>query len=365
MNLFFQFVKVLKRYFHPARSSFLFVISFAIALNLIFGVLFYYFEKDVQTELTLIDSIWWAMVTMTTVGYGDFYAQTSIGRFVISYPTMVIGIGIIGYLVGVVAEFILDFSSKKRRGLMEIYYKNHIIICNYPGIEKILNIVSELKACEEYNKSKIVLVTEKLDELPEELKKHGIEFVYGSPTNETVLTTAGVLDSSGVIVLSEDIQNSISDERNYTVGSLIELMEKQHNKPIKTVVEVVKKENYRLIKRTEADGIVSTDGLSAMLLSQEFDTPGINSVFTQLLTNKEGSQLYLHKSKLVGHKLYDLQKGALEHETNMQIVGIIKGDESILNPDKSIIIENGDRIVMLAENKREIEKVENSILNKK
>jgi voltage-gated potassium channel Kch len=60
------------------------IIFIAAALNLIFGVLFYWAEQDLNPDLTIIDSIWWAMVTMTTVGYGDFYAQSIIGRFLIS-----------------------------------------------------------------------------------------------------------------------------------------------------------------------------------------------------------------------------------------------------------------------------------------
>lgn len=99
------------------------VILIAVILNLLFGVLFYFAERDVQEGLTLTDSIWWAMVTMTTVGYGDFYAQTAIGRYLISYPCMLLGIGIMGYLVGLVAEEMLERGSRKRKGLLEIKMK--------------------------------------------------------------------------------------------------------------------------------------------------------------------------------------------------------------------------------------------------
>ncbi len=43
----------------------------AIILNLIFGTAFYFAERDVQEGLGFGDSVWWGMVTMTTVGYGD------------------------------------------------------------------------------------------------------------------------------------------------------------------------------------------------------------------------------------------------------------------------------------------------------
>jgi voltage-gated potassium channel len=49
------------------------------------------------------DGIWWAATTMTTVGYGDLYPHTTVGR-VIGLIVMVVGIGFGSLLVGLVAE---------------------------------------------------------------------------------------------------------------------------------------------------------------------------------------------------------------------------------------------------------------------
>jgi voltage-gated potassium channel len=86
-----------KRYLLQMKISRIFLTGFL--LNFVFGFLFYFVEKTAQPELTVLDAMWWAMVTMTTVGYGDFYARTMPGRFLVSYPCMLVGIGMIGYLV--------------------------------------------------------------------------------------------------------------------------------------------------------------------------------------------------------------------------------------------------------------------------
>ena len=107
--------------------------------------MFYLAERNTQSGLTLADGLWWAMVTMTTVGYGDYYAQTSVGRFLVSYPAMLVGIGLVGYLAGTVAETVIHRLSKRRKGLLAVKMRDHFVICNCPTTGKVLQLVDELR----------------------------------------------------------------------------------------------------------------------------------------------------------------------------------------------------------------------------
>ncbi|MFH2130305.1 MAG: ion channel [bacterium] len=332
------------------------------ALNLLFGGLFYLAEHTAQPQLTLSDAIWWAIVTMTTVGYGDVAAVTPIGRFVISYLCMFLGIGIIGSLIGFLAERIIQNISKKRRGLMKIMAEDHLIICSFPGENKIIEVVNELRAAPQYKNSVIVLITDDLEELPESLNALKIRFLKGIPTDEDVLFKANILGCKGVLILADQNNSQASDERSFAIGMIIELIEKKHQRPIKTVVEVVSRKNLKLIQRSDVDGMISNDGITSRMLVQEFLYPGIHDVFQQLLSNFEGSQFYLFPTKLIGRKVIDIQREILNHPADIQVIGIIKGQKKILNPSKRIEIEAGDQLILLAENLADFDQIEASLL---
>ena len=72
----------------------------------LFGYLFYVSEPDVRN---LGDGIWWALVTITTVGYGEITPVTTLGRVVAS-SLMLLGLGLIATITAIVsAKFIQNF----------------------------------------------------------------------------------------------------------------------------------------------------------------------------------------------------------------------------------------------------------------
>ena len=334
----------------------------AVILNIVFGFSFYFLERGVQEGLTIVDSLWWAMVTMTTVGYGDYYAQTIVGRFVISYASMLTGIGIIGYLVGLLAETMLETVSKNRRGLMNISNKDHILICNCPNSDKVDQLVRELRGHSEYRDRPVVLVTDVFEELPDVLRNLNIKFVKGNPTREDVLHRANVEECFGVFVLAIDPKDPASDTHTFAVGTIVELIESDIGRPIKVVVELVSKANLKMMRRAKTDGIVLNEGVADCLLVQEFLYPGLYGIIQQIISNAVGSQFYIFETKLHGYKVLDIQKGVLDHPANLQVIGIISNGKHILNPPKELCIEENDKLIMLAESRSDFEAVENDII---
>jgi voltage-gated potassium channel len=65
----------------------------------------YYFEHAAQPEIyrSIFDCLWWAVVTLTTVGYGDIYPVTAGGRL-FTFLTLMIGLGLLVVPTGIVTS---------------------------------------------------------------------------------------------------------------------------------------------------------------------------------------------------------------------------------------------------------------------
>lgn len=85
---------------------FIFMISILLYLSAV-GI--YYFEHDAQPDAfkSVPHSLWWAVATLTTVGYGDIYPITGGGRF-FTFVVLIIGLGIIAVPTGLIASALTD-----------------------------------------------------------------------------------------------------------------------------------------------------------------------------------------------------------------------------------------------------------------
>lgn len=74
----------------------------------------YYFENEAQPDhfSSIFDSLWWAIITLTTVGYGDVYPIT-VGGKVFTFIILMIGLGIVAVPTGIIASALTQSVDKK------------------------------------------------------------------------------------------------------------------------------------------------------------------------------------------------------------------------------------------------------------
>lgn len=73
---------------------------------------------SVEKEPTAWDGIWWALTTMTTVGYGDVFPETNAGR-VIAIVVMTVGIGFGTIVIGAVAQRFVETEAREEVAELE------------------------------------------------------------------------------------------------------------------------------------------------------------------------------------------------------------------------------------------------------
>jgi voltage-gated potassium channel len=75
----------------------------------------YFAEHDAQPEIysSIPASLWWAVVTLTTVGYGDVYPQTVVGRIIGAF-IMFCGIGLVAVPSGLLASAMTEIMAERR-----------------------------------------------------------------------------------------------------------------------------------------------------------------------------------------------------------------------------------------------------------
>jgi len=99
-----------KRHFGKRRFHYVGLVAIATVLLGAAGV--YVVEGDDNRAITSYgDALWWAVVTATTVGYGDVSPVTTEGR-VIAVVLMLTGIGVIGVFTGTVASFFFESEQQ-------------------------------------------------------------------------------------------------------------------------------------------------------------------------------------------------------------------------------------------------------------
>ena len=101
----------LRRALYASRRKIIVFLFTVLALVIIFGSLMYIIEEQESGFTSIPQSIYWAIVTLTTVGYGDISPQTGLGQ-TIAAIIMVIGYGIIAVPTGIVTAELTQVHKK-------------------------------------------------------------------------------------------------------------------------------------------------------------------------------------------------------------------------------------------------------------
>jgi len=113
LTRYFQSFEMILEVLHDEWRSLAGTVFIMLVILIIAACGLYYIERDIQPDKfgSIPEAMWWAMAALTTVGYGDAYPITPIGKIIGSIVTL-LGIGMVALPSGILAS---SFSERMRQ----------------------------------------------------------------------------------------------------------------------------------------------------------------------------------------------------------------------------------------------------------
>ena len=321
------------------RNSF-FQVGIGLFVTMIFGgfVLQWLETGDISKGN---NPFWWAIVTMTTVGYGDFSPETPEGRLFAVF-IMFAGITLVSLLTASISSIFVAQKIREGKGLEKLNLTDHIILCGWNmNADKLINSIYQLRS--DNKNFDLVLVNELSEEdiiqIKAKFSKIRIHFVAGDFTQEETLHRAGVLSSNSVIIIPNNLNNDNESHDEKTIFATLTI--KSIDASIRVVAYLLDRENLTHIKRAEADEVVVSDDFSLNILASHIVDPGVPQVSNHLINTASDSRLKRKNipGNFIGKKYNELFDHFRKDDGSL-LIGLYYEDEnlgigSILSSDTS------------------------------
>lgn len=299
-----------------------------------------------------LDSLYLAVITLTTVGYGDNLNLLSLpqpGRSiaeVFSITYLLVAYGVVVWASSTVVAYLVEGSLSgvllKRRIQRRINMLNgHYILC---GIG-----ITGSAITEEFQKTGHQLVIVEMDkELISQLKsgfpKVELLIIEGDATEESVLHRAGISRANGLIC-------NLSNDRD---NLFLTLTARSISNWLRIVSRGVEPKSKEKILRAGADSVVYPGTIGALRMASEMLRPTVVSFLDKMLRDirqQRVSEVKLtERSKYAGKSLRD---SGIYRDTGMLVLAVLlqeNGEEEfIYNPSADYVLEPGSVLVVIGD----------------
>ena len=289
----------------------------------------------------LPDALWWSVVTLTTVGFGDIF-PLSLGGRLIGVVLMFFGIGVLGMFTATIAGVFVEQRMRKDRGMDSYDFEGHIILCGWN--DRMQEILADLRADARSAGADIVLVGE-VDAKP--VADDRLHFVRGDVTEEN-LKRAGIETVATVVIVGDE---SLDYGARDATTVLSTLTVKSLNPKAYAIVELATEANVRHCQWAGADEIVVGAELCSRVMSTAAHDHGISTVLRELLSAQVGQDLVTEAapSALAGRPFFEVFSALKRNEDKIAVAIHRRGEGPIeTNPGADAVVAAEDRLVVIA-----------------
>jgi len=288
-------------------------------------------------KVSFLDSLYMTIITISTVGYGETFHLSSIGK-IFTIWVILSGLSIFLYIIGNFTTLLIDnnlrkmFGRRKMKKILNI--KEHIIIAGFGTLGYF--ICEELSALNE----KFLLI-EIAPERYVKAEELGYNVLLGDASNEDILMTARVKNAKAFIsLLSSDADNIIAI-----------MTVKELNPGLNCVTRAIDLANESKLKKAGAEKVVLPNELISFRIINSALKHNIGEFIDFISFSPKISigieEFVVHeKSSLIGKKI---SESGIRKNYNIIIISIKREEEIIFNPSSLYIIKPEDTLLLVGE----------------
>lgn len=323
-------------------------LAFVIVVALIV-VLFGFFPQG-EHSLTFFEVLWGNL--MRTLDPGTMGGDEGWSFRAAMLVVTIGGLIIVASLIGIISSGFDAKIEDLRKGRSRVLESDHTLILGWS--QKVLPIVSEICIANESRRRPVIVILADRDkvEMEEEIKPHmgrrsGTRVIVrrGDPMDLGDLELGNPHNARSIILIAPE-ESEDPDSIVIKMALALTNNPRRSSKSLDIVGELQELRNLeaaKLVGRDEVSWVLARD-LIARITVQTCRQGGLSSVYTELL-DFDGDELYIaEEPTLAGKTYFDAQLSFVKS----CVIGIISGENVLLNPDASRVINAGDRLIHIA-----------------
>jgi voltage-gated potassium channel len=282
--------------------------------------------------VSLLDIIYFAVITVTTVGFGDIVPVSDLARSIVTFAVTPIRVAVwLIFLSTAYQLYLRQRTERIRLALLKKNMKDHTIICGY-GVKG--RIAAE-ELVQRGENTDAIIVIDTNEESVERANRAGITALRGDAASGQMLKDAGLMNAKQVIVAA--------DVDGATV--LICLTCKDLNPDVRVIAAAREMENVRLMYRSGADAVIAPSVSGGRMLAAATESP-ITAAYMEDFMHHGGG--YDAVDRKVTEEEVGMRVGDLPDLKNAIILGLRteSGDISVRQLHRTKLHE-GDTIVAI------------------
>lgn len=353
-----------------------FTFSSLFVLFMLLTVPYLVFISEYQTKdaniISYSEGLWWGIVTVFTVGYGDRYPITLWGRIWASFM-MFGGMAGIAILTAKISSVFLEKALRDRRGLVDTELLNsHFIVCGWKYEMHVL-LLHILDSNPGLTADKIILVNnvgdELLDSLHEFARLKKIKIIKGDFFSPEVLKRAAPHRAEKILILADSTPTSTgqiptrseADARTIMAAMTLNTIAKG----TAVAAEILESQMDQYLKLANVHEIIYSRDYSRLLLALASTATGITNVFHDLLDPSSSyvistddlpseayNKTYEQLKKIFSEKHPEVTLlGILENSGNSHVAKEVALKKAQETPNVKQLVENLHRVKTLRYNR--------------